>query len=960
MADSKLTVSLILNNASFTKQLADVNKRLKEAESEFKNAAAGSKNFESSLTGLQTKYDVLNSKMDMQKQKMDIYKNQINATKTTLEQLTSKYDSNKQKLESLNQQYQVACQTFGENSDEARALKQEITNLEKTQQTLENRIVSTNNQLTTLNTGLNNTEAEYKELASQAEETHRQIESFDAGSTRQHWEDLGNTLQQTGAKMKQVGDSLQNAGKTMTATVTAPLVGLGTAAVKTAADFDKSMSNVSALSGITGDSLAELRDKAIEMGANTSKSAKDAADAMGYMALAGWDNKQMLEGIEPILRLSEAANMDLATASDLVTDSMGGLKLTTADLPQYLDQVVKAQNSSNQSAEQLMSAFINCGASATQLGIPVNEAAAALGIFASNGLKGEAAGTTLNSMLIRMTAQSNVAKKAWEEAGVEIFDSQGKFRGLTTVLNETRVALADMTEEQQQYFLKQTVGADNVNMFLQLLNSTGGAYEELAATIADSSGTMMNTVQTQQDNFYGRVVALQSKISTLAIQIGELLMPYAEKLVECIGNLVTKFSNLDEGTQQFIVKAAMVAAAIGPVLLILGQVISIAGSVTSAIGFVTSAFAGTGAAAGAAGTAITALSGPIGWAIAAIALLAVAVATNFGGIRDTITEVMQAVGDCIQSALNMIKYLWETDFMGIQTFTQAVFDAIASVVNTVLNVIKGIFAAFSAAFRGDWQGCWDAVKNIFSTIWEGIKSFLGIALNGLVNTLISMVSTFLNAGYNLFKGIWDGAKNAWDALKRWFEGVKNDPVNTIKGIGSAMWDAGKSIFTSLWDGMKSVWSSISGWFDDKVNSLKEKLTFWKSAKAEMSDASGVANPYARLADTSQVINPFAIQPTNFSDNLEVPNSASYINDAVVSVGTIAQNRQGTAGNTEIAITQTLAATQQQNQLLMQMISLLQQDRITNVDIGIDGKKIARATAKHMNKALYDVNALSLG
>lgn len=960
MADSKLTVSLILNNASFTKQLADVNKRLKEAESEFKNAAAGSKNFESSLTGLQTKYDTLNSKMDMQKQKMDIYKNQINATKTTLEQLTSKYDSNKQKLESLNQQYQVACQTFGENSDEARALKQEITNLEKTQQTLENRIVSTNNQLTTLNTGLNNTEAEYKELASQAEETHRQIESFDAGSTRQHWEDLGNTLQQTGAKMKQVGDSLQNAGKTMTATVTAPLVGLGTAAVKTAADFDKSMSNVSALSGITGDSLAELRDKAIEMGANTSKSAKDAADAMGYMALAGWDNKQMLEGIEPILRLSEAANMDLATASDLVTDSMGGLKLTTADLPQYLDQVVKAQNSSNQSAEQLMSAFINCGASATQLGIPVNEAAAALGIFASNGLKGEAAGTTLNSMLIRMTAQSNVAKKAWEEAGVEIFDSQGKFRGLTTVLNETRVALADMTEEQQQYFLKQTVGADNVNMFLQLLNSTGGAYEELAATIADSSGTMMNTVQTQQDNFYGRVVALQSKISTLAIQIGELLMPYAEKLVECIGNLVTKFSNLDEGTQQFIVKAAMVAAAIGPVLLILGQVISIAGSVTSAIGFVTSAFAGTGAAASGAGAAITALSGPIGWAIAAIALLAVAVATNFGGIRDTITEVMQAVGDCIQSALNMIKYLWETDFMGIQTFTQAVFDAIASVVNTVLDVIKGIFKVFSAAFKGDWQGCWDAVKEIFSTIWNGIKDFLKICLNGLVDTLISMVSTFLNAGYKLFTGIWDGAKNAWGALKNWFEQAKNDPVNTIKNIGSSMWNAGKEIFNSLWDGMKSIWSSISGWFDDKVNSLKEKLTFWKSAKAEMSDASGVANPYAHLADTSQVINPFAIQPTNFSDNLEVPNSASYINDAVVSVGTIAQNRQGTAGNTEIAITQTLAATQQQNQLLMQMISLLQQDRITNVDIGIDGKKIARATAKHMNKALYDVNALSLG
>lgn len=327
-------------------------------------------------------------------------------------------------------------------------------------------------------------------------------------------------------------------------------------AIDIGSSFEVSMKKVQGLSNASGEDFLKLEAKAREMGSTTSKSAKDAADAMGYMALAGWDVDQMLTGIKPVLDLSIATQMDLARASDLVTDTMAGLKLEVKDIPRYLDIVTAAQSNSNTSAEQLMEAYLNVGATVSNLGIPLEESSAALGVLANSGLKGAHAGTKMNSILMRMTAQTKVAKVAWNNMGVEVYDSNGKFRGLTTILSEARVSLGKMTKEQQQYALKQAVGTDNVVAFQTMINSTSGSLQELTKELENSDGSLDSLRNTMEDTTQKSINEMKSALEDAAISTFKVLAPIITDVANGIKSMATAFAQLDPGTQKLIVYAA--------------------------------------------------------------------------------------------------------------------------------------------------------------------------------------------------------------------------------------------------------------------------------------------------------------------------------------------------------------------------------------------------------------------
>ena len=245
-----------------------------------------------------------------------------------------------------------------------------------------------------------------------------------------------------------------NAAKKAAKVATTALAAVGTAAVAAATsslatytEFEQAMANTAAIAGATGDDYAALEAAAREMGATTTKTATEAAEALGYMALAGWNTQQSIAGLEPVLRLSEATQMDLATASDLVTDSMSALGLGVEDLQGYLDLCVQTNNKANTTAEALMEAFIGCGGAAKTTGVEMNDLATALGILANNGTKGSEAGTALNAMLVRMTSK-DAAIKAMDKLGVSAFDAQGNFRGLETVLADLSGAMSTLSDRK--------------------------------------------------------------------------------------------------------------------------------------------------------------------------------------------------------------------------------------------------------------------------------------------------------------------------------------------------------------------------------------------------------------------------------------------------------------------------------------------------------------------------------
>lgn len=231
------------------------------------------------------------------------------------------------------------------------------------------------------------TEQELKNLAREAAEANTALNKIDA----------------VGKKLESVGNKMSSVGSSMTRYVTAPIVALGTAAIKTTADFDESMSQVKAVSGATGEEFDKLREKAREMGAKTKFSASEAADAFNYMAMAGWKSGEMLDGIEGIMNLAAASGEDLATTSDIVTDALTAFGLKAKDSGHFADVLAAASSNANTNVSMLGESFKMCAPVCGSLGISAEDAAVALGLMANAGVKGSQAGSSLRTGLVNLS-----------------------------------------------------------------------------------------------------------------------------------------------------------------------------------------------------------------------------------------------------------------------------------------------------------------------------------------------------------------------------------------------------------------------------------------------------------------------------------------------------------------------------------------------------------------------------
>lgn len=322
-------------------------------------------------------------------------------------------------------------------------------------------------------------------------------------------------------KLKTAANNVKNDIQGMATAVATGITAIGgavaagtTAVTKTGMEFTKSMSNVQALSGATADELKSLRDAASDAGANTSKTASEAADALGFMALAGWDSKQMLEGLMPVLRASEAGAMDLATCSDLVTDSMSAMGIAVGDLQHYLDVCAKTQSSANTSMEELLEAYVDCGGILSQLNVPLETSATLLGTLANRGIKGSEAGKSLNAILVNLIGANKNAASAMKDMGVSAFDAQGRFIGLDETLRLVKSKLdeyGDDTERITQLEAK-LGGKTQLDTLMALLSGVSTEYDSLNGKILNCNGALETTAKTMQDNLSGDITSLQSAL----------------------------------------------------------------------------------------------------------------------------------------------------------------------------------------------------------------------------------------------------------------------------------------------------------------------------------------------------------------------------------------------------------------------------------------------------------------
>lgn len=511
-------------------------------------------------------------------------------------------------------------------------------------------------------------------------------------------DDFAGKLQSTGAK-------ITSAGKSLTLGVTTPLVAMGAAAVKTGISFESSMSNVQAVSGASAEEMAKMEAAAREAGATTSKSASDAADALGYMALAGWDTTTSMEALMPVLHLSEAGNIELARASSLVTDTMAAMGLEIDQLDNYLDVLAQTARNSNTDIDQMAEAYLGVGGTLRNLNIPLDESAVALGMMANAGIKGSEAGNSLNKVLLNLTAPTGAAEDAIKELGLEVFDSQGNFKGLTHVLFDLKEKTKDMTDEQKNFYYSSIAGSPHVKTMSALMNGLDDSYTDLAAAIGDADGALGDMRDTMVDNQEGSLANLSSALEELGLKVYDILKPAIADATEFIQGLVDKLNNMTPAQQEAAVKMAALAASIGPVLMIGGKLMSGIGTVTKLFGLFSGASTAAGAAAGTAAGA-TGIGG-LATSISGLGLGAKASAL----LLNPYTAVIAAIG---VAGYATAKHLSEDALPEIELFGEGISEATEEAVGGFLALEEEATLALNQL---SWSG-----QEVTAEMAEGITS----------------------------------------------------------------------------------------------------------------------------------------------------------------------------------------------------------------------------------------------
>lgn len=384
-------------------------------------------------------------------------------------------------------------------------------------------------------------------------------------------------------------DSLNNMAHTAAAAITSAFAAVKVGqfvgnAVSTYSSFEQAMATTAATANASQAEYERLEQAALAMGKATTKTATEASEALGYMALAGWNVDQSISALEPVLRLSEATQMDLARCSDLTTDSMSALGLSVDELGEYLDICTAANNNANTTAGALMEAFIGCGGAAKTVGADMIDMATALGVLANNGTKGTEAGTALNSMLVRMSSK-DVAINAMKELGVSVFDTSGEFIGLNNVLVQLSDAMSNLTTEQQTAYMSSIAGTNYYTEMSYLLNSvknnadgtatawdalssslenSDGALEKMAATVTDTLSTSFQILNSATEDAQIHLVdAFGDNLKDAVLNLAEFIPTVTDSFIKYADKSQLKVSKVFNTLQKDAAKAWEVMSGLG-------------------------------------------------------------------------------------------------------------------------------------------------------------------------------------------------------------------------------------------------------------------------------------------------------------------------------------------------------------------------------------------------------------
>lgn len=774
---------------------------------------------------------------------------------STIQELSGELTENRGTLDAAEKAARALSETMDDAGGEAETLRSTISKQEDTLQQLKQRYVD-------VATEQGETSDEARELARQIQDLSSELhENKTKLSDAEYAADkLDNSLEEVESSAKKADD-----GFTM---FKATLANLAADAIMRAVDgiknlvgnvielgqnFTSTMSEVSAISGATGEDFEKLEACAREYGATTVFSASNAAEALKYMSLAGWDADQSTSALGGVLNLAAASGMELGAASDMVTDYLSAFAMEAGDAAYFADLLSYAQSHSNTTAEALGEAYKNCAANLNAAGQDVETVTSLLEGMANQGYKGSEAGTAMAAIMRDITNGMKDGAIKIGETSVAVMDAQGNFRDLTDILTEVEAATNGMGDAERAVALSSTFTADSTKGLNLILNegmdNIAGYEEELRG----ASGSAEEMANIMNDNLSGDVAAMNSAFEELGLKIYDALESKLRAGVQFITNGVIPAIEWLGG---HIPEVTIAVSGLGAVIAAMNW-----GTISSKIAMVKGALVKLAAVLG--GVSLPAIA--IIAVITAVALAFTNLWKNNEEFRNKITAIwdgikakfdefgqgivdrLNALGFEFEDITEVMKAVWDGFCEVLAPIFEGVFQQISNILNEALDILTGLFDIFAGIFTGDWDMVWQGVQEVFGAVWD----FVVATFENWISTFTSLADTVLGWFGTDWETVWTNVKtffsDTWNAISSFFSGILmgiktfftdtwNAIVSFFSGILSGIYSSVTGTMTEIHDTFTNIWDSITGFLSGAWETIKNIVTVGIMAVKEIISA----------------------------------------------------------------------------------------------------------------------------
>lgn len=774
---------------------------------------------------------------------------------STIQELSGELTENRGTLDAAEKAARALSETMDDAGGEAETLRSTISKQEDTLQQLKQRYVD-------VATEQGETSDEARELARQIQDLSSELhENKTKLSDAEYAADkLDNSLEEVESSAKKADDGFTMFKATL-ANLAAEAITRAVDGIKNLAgnvielgqNFTSTMSEVSAISGATGEDFEKLEACAREYGATTVFSASNAAEALKYMSLAGWDADQSTSALGGVLNLAAASGMELGAASDMVTDYLSAFAMEAGDAAYFADLLSYAQSHSNTTAEALGDAYKNCAANLNAAGQDVETVTSLLEGMANQGYKGSEAGTAMAAIMRDITNGMKDGAIKIGETSVAVMDAQGNFRDLTDILTEVEAATNGMGDAERAVALSSTFTADSTKGLNLILNEGMDKIAGYEEELRGASGSAEEMANIMNDNLSGDMAAMNSAFEELGLKIYDALESKLRAGVQFITNGVIPAIEWLGG---HIPEVTIAVSGLGAVIAAMNW-----GTISSKITM----------AKGALVKLATALGGVSLPAIALIAVItAVALAftdlwKNNEEFRNKITAIwdgikakfdefgqgivdkLNALGFEFEDITEVIKAVWDGFCEVLAPIFEGVFQQISNILSAALDVLTGLFDIFAGIFTGDWDMVWQGVQEVFGAVWD----FVVATFENWISTFTSLADTVLGWFGTDWETVWTNVKtffsDTWNAISAFFSGI----LTGIKTFFMETWDSIVSFFSGILSGISSsvtetmteihdtftnIWDSITGFLSGAWETIKNIVTVGIMAVKEIISA----------------------------------------------------------------------------------------------------------------------------